>query len=67
MRRAMIRDTLVGAKSKRYRYAARHLAECQSSDAAINDYGDVPTHTNFAEDLRQKHGWKYGFWHLVDE
>ena len=30
LRRAMIEDTLVGAKSKRYRHAARHLAECQS-------------------------------------
>lgn len=66
MRRAMIRDTLDGAKSKRYRYAAGHLAECQSSDAAIGDYGDRPTHAEFVEELRQKHGRKYGFWHLVD-
>lgn len=67
MRRAMIRDTLDGAKSKRYRYAARHLAGCQSSDAAIDNYGDVPTHTKFVEELRKKHGRKYGFWHLIDE
>lgn len=66
MRRAMIRDTLDGAKSKRYRYAARHLAECQSSDATIGDYGDNPAHAEFVEELRQKHGRKYGFWHLVD-
>ncbi len=41
MRRAMVLDTLNGGKSKRYRYAARHLAECQSCDAAIEDYGDL--------------------------
>lgn len=28
MRRAMIQDSLDGGKAKRYRYAARHLAEC---------------------------------------
>lgn len=67
MRRAMVRDALDGAKSKRYRYAARHLAECQSSDAAIDDYGDAPSHTQFVEQLKQKHGRKYGFWQLVGE
>jgi hypothetical protein len=28
LRRAMIEDTLKGAKSKRYRHAARHILEC---------------------------------------
>ena len=67
MRRAMVQDTLDGGKSKRYRYAARHLAECQSADAAIEDYGDFPTHVAFVKSLRDKHGRKYGFWSLVDE
>jgi len=66
IRRAMVRDTLDGAKSKRYRHAARHLAECQSCDAAIDDYGDFPTHTQFVADLRQKHARKFGFWQVVD-
>ncbi|MDT8329184.1 MAG: hypothetical protein RQ750_17750 [Roseovarius sp.] len=66
MRRAMVLDTLTGAKSKRYRYAARHLAECQACDAAIEDYGDLPTHRQFVELLKQQHGRKYGFWGLVD-
>jgi hypothetical protein len=66
LRRAMVQDTLDGGKSKRYRYAARHLAECQSCDPAIADYGDFPTHTQFVEALRQQHGRKYGFWQLVD-
>ena len=66
MRRAMVMDTLTGAKSKRYRHAARHLAECQSCDAAIEDYGDFPTHTEFHKMLKQDHGRKHGFWRLVD-
>lgn len=65
MRRGMVLDTLAGAKSKRYRYAARNLAECQSCDAAIEDYGDHPTHTQFFEGLKQDHGRKHGFWRLV--
>ncbi|QDA36266.1 hypothetical protein E4191_19325 (plasmid) [Paracoccus liaowanqingii] len=67
MRRIMVQDTLDGGKSKRYRYAARHLAECQSCDASIDDYGDFPTHETFVQALKQKHGRKYGFWELVDE
>lgn len=66
MRRAMVLDTLAGAKSKRYRYAARHLAECHSCDAAIEDYRDHPSHTQFLEMLKQEHSRKYGFWGLVD-
>lgn len=67
MRRAMIRDTLDGAKSSRYRHAARHLAECQASGAAIEDHGNVPPHASFVEYLREKHGRKYGFWQLVQQ
>ncbi|MFN3273281.1 MAG: DUF6880 family protein [Paracoccus sp. (in: a-proteobacteria)] len=66
MRRAMIGDALDGGKSKRYRYAARHLAECRSRDPDIGDYGDVPDHEQFVAALRQKHGRKYGFWQLVE-
>jgi hypothetical protein len=66
MLRAMINDTLDGAKSKRYRHAARHLAECQIADAAIIDYGTFPTHVSFVEGLKKKHGRKYGFWELVE-
>lgn len=66
LRRAMVRDTLDGAKSKRYGYAARHLVSCRSSDAAIDDYGDFPPHAQFEQDLRKTHGRKYGFWNLVD-
>jgi hypothetical protein len=35
LRRAMIEDTLKGAKSSRYKHAARHLLECQSLAASL--------------------------------
>ncbi len=66
IRRAMIEDTLNGAKSSRYRHAARHLAACGASDLEISDYGAFQTHARFVEALRQKHGRKYNFWSLVD-
>lgn len=66
MRRAMIEDTLDGGKAKRYRHAARHLAECQSCHLAINDHGSFPTHEQFVAALKQRHGRKYGFWQLVE-
>nr|WP_235442236.1 DUF6880 family protein [Rhabdonatronobacter sediminivivens] len=66
LRRGMISDTLSGAKSSRYRHAARHLAECASADAAISDYGGHPAHGQFVETLRAQHGRKYGSWGLVD-
>lgn len=66
MRRAMIQDSLDGGKAKRHRYAARHLAECRSSELVIDDYGGFPAHEQFVAALRQKHGRKHGFWQLVE-
>lgn len=66
IRRAMIEDSLSGAKSKRYRHAARHLSACQTSDMEISEYGAFLTHERFMDALRQKHARKHGFWSLVD-
>jgi hypothetical protein len=65
LRRAMIEDTLEGAKSKRYRHAARHLAECRSLASLIGDNGRFEAHGDFVARLRAKHGRKTGFWPLV--
>lgn len=65
MRRSMIQDTLDRGKSQRYRYAARHLAGCESCDSAIDDYGDFFGHAQFLDSLKQRHGRKHGFWQLV--
>ena len=66
LRRAMISDALDGGKSTRYRHAARHLAECRSSDAIIEDYGTIADHCGFLTHLKQKHPRNFGFWELVD-
>jgi uncharacterized protein DUF6880 len=62
LRRAMIEDTLNGAKSSRYKHAARHLLECQSLASGIQDYGTFETHNAFASRQRAKHSRKVGFW-----
>ena len=67
LRRAMIEDTLNGAKYKRYRHAARHMLECQALDPSIEDYAAFETHDAFVERIRAKHGRKTGFWSRVAE
>jgi hypothetical protein len=67
LRRAMIEDTLNGAKSKRYRHAARHMLECQALDPSIEDYAAFETHDAFVNRIRAKHGRKTGFWGRVAE
>ncbi|PJF09341.1 DUF6880 family protein [Pseudorhodobacter sp. MZDSW-24AT] len=66
LRRAMITDTLSGAKSSRYRHAARHLAECRLCAPQIKDYGAALPHADFVRRLRQTHARKTAFWQLVD-
>jgi hypothetical protein len=67
LRRAMIEDTLKGAKSTRYKHAARHLLECASLAPGIQDFGDLETHESFVGRLRAKHGRKTGFWGQLTE
>ncbi len=67
LRRAMIEDTLNGAKSSRYKHAARHLLECASLALGIRDWGTFETHEAFADRLRTKQGRKIGFWIQVSE
>ena len=67
LRRAMVEDTLDGAKSTRYGHAARHLLECRGLEAGIGDRGGVETHEAFVARLRARHGRKDGFWSRVEE
>ena len=67
LRRAMIEDPIDGAKSTRYKHAARHLLECRSLLAGIQDFGTFETHDAFIGRLRAKHGRKTGFWSQVSE
>jgi len=66
LRRAMIEDTLEGAKATRYRHAARHLRECRALEPEIN-HGSFETHNAFVARLRAQHGRKTGFWSQVAE
>lgn len=67
LRRAMIEDTLEGAKTARYRHAARHLLECRSAEPDIGDHGRFETHEAFVARLQARHGRKAGFWSRVTE
>ena len=67
LRRAMIEDTLEGAKATRYRHAARHLRECRALEAGLGDHGGFETHDAFLARLKAQHGRKTGFWSQVAE
>jgi hypothetical protein len=65
--RALIEDTLNGAKSSRDSHAAHHLAECRPLASVISGYVPSETHEEFAARLRSHHGRKSGFWsHAAD-
>jgi hypothetical protein len=67
LRRAMIEDTLEGAKSTRYKHAARHLLECASLPPSIQDFGAFERHESFLARLRAKHARKTAFWAQVTD
>ncbi|MDP3960186.1 MAG: hypothetical protein Q8Q26_09045 [Pseudorhodobacter sp.] len=60
--RAMIDFTLTKARSKRYGYAAQHLATCAELASRIDDFGAFETHDVYVARLKAQHGRKYGFW-----
>ncbi len=66
LRRVMIEDVLNGGKSSRYKHAARHLLECESADAVIEDYGQLSNHANFVQGLHERHGRKFAFWDALE-
>lgn len=63
--RAMIEFALDQARTKRYRHAARHLLECESLAARIEDFGGHPDHAAFVAHIRDRHGRKSSFWSLA--
>lgn len=60
--RAMIDFTLTAARSKRYNYAAQHLAECAELASRIDDFGAFETHVVYLARLKAQHVRKYSFW-----
>jgi hypothetical protein len=67
LRRAMIEDTLEGAKSRRYRHAARHLMEADALAPAIEDYAGFESHEEFQRRLKAQHARKSAFWACIAE
>jgi hypothetical protein len=64
--RAMIRFTLVHARSSRYTYAMQHFEACAGLADRIVDFGAVPDHAAYEKQLRATHGRKTGFWRADD-
>ncbi|SCW70551.1 hypothetical protein SAMN02927900_03980 [Rhizobium mongolense subsp. loessense] len=60
--RAMIDFTLDRAKSSRYRFAARHLVQCERLSTKICALDTFTSHPDYVADLRGKHAKKAGFW-----
>jgi hypothetical protein len=63
--RAMIEDTLNGAKSTRYAHAARHLVECQSLSPRLKDQDNIESHAAFLARTKARHARKTKFWSRV--
>jgi hypothetical protein len=63
--RAMIDFALQENRVKRYRHAARHLAECAGLAAAISDFGNFEPHDRYSARLKSEHGRKTSFWTLA--
>ncbi len=67
IRRSMIDSSLNEGRSSRYKHAARHLLECQSANAILNDYGEFITHDDYVNQLKIKHGRKISFWSFLPD
>ncbi|MBY5440814.1 DUF6880 family protein [Rhizobium leguminosarum] len=63
--RSMIDFALDSGRSSRYKYAARHLAECASLAPHIDDFGNTRSHDAYVAELKRRHGKRHGFWSQV--
>ncbi len=63
--RSMIDFTLDSGRSSRYKYAARHLADCASFAPHIDDFGNTRSHDVYVAELKRRHGKRHGFWSQV--
>jgi hypothetical protein len=52
-------------KVKRYRHAARHLAECASLAVAVGDFGNFEPHKRYSTRPKADYGRKTSFWALT--
>jgi hypothetical protein len=64
--RSMVVFALSMGRSKRYRYAAEHLRQCERLDARIDDWQGVESHASFVGRLREAFAQKWSFWQLLE-
>ena len=64
--RAMVVFALSMGCSKRYRYAAEHLRQCERLEARIDDGQGFESHASFVGRLREAFGQKWSFWQLLE-
>ena len=65
LRRALIEVTLHKGRATRYKHAARHIREIDSSNPQIEDYAGFETHEQFMARLLRTYPRKTGFWSLL--
>ena len=66
LRRALIDFALEKARSKRYKYAARHLQDCETLSGSIDDFGSFETHEVYQHRLMSEHRRKSMFWEFFE-
>jgi hypothetical protein len=64
--RAMVVFALSMGRSKRYRYAAEHLRQCEQLEARIDDWQGFESHASFQGRLREVFAQKWSFWQLLE-
>jgi len=66
MLRAMVLFALAMGRSKRYRYAAEHLRQCEQLEARIDHWQGLDSHTCFVGTLREVYARNWSFWQLLE-
>jgi len=64
--RSMVVFALSMGRSKRYRYAAEHLRQCELLEARIDDWQGFESHASFVGRLREAFGQRWSFWQLLE-
>jgi hypothetical protein len=64
--RSMVVFALSMGRSKRYRYAAEHLRQCERLEARIDDSQSFESHASFVGRLREAFSQKWSFWQLLE-
>ena len=66
IRRELVEDVLVAAKSKYYNYAVSDLKLAMDYGYQVIDWQDFPNNSEYLAALQTKHGKKYSFWERIN-